>query len=140
MLIIMWRAAPLPANKPVPLRSTPFGWHRAGEISRTVLVPADVALELRRSSGYLTRVVLNDLAAPWSIHAEGALKADLSSSLDAIVYGLSSHAGSFRGNAAWSVGETDSQAVATFTLGKGAWPLNLTADWEIEVNVVISPH
>ncbi len=125
----------LQINQHSPRSRTPFGWHRTGEVSRTVLVPAGVALELRRSSGYQTRVILNDLAAPWSIHADGTLQAELSSSLDATVYGLSSHAGSFRGNADWSVGETDSQAVATFTLGEGAWPLNLTADWEIEVNV-----
>jgi hypothetical protein len=120
----------------LPYRATLFGWSGSRENSRTILVPADMALEVRRGRGYhQTEVILDNLAAPWSLNVDGAVKATLSPSLQVTVFGLANHPGNFTGNAEWDTEpDTAQKAAATFTLGEGTWPLHISAEHDIEVN------
>jgi hypothetical protein len=122
----------------LPYRNTPFGWGGARDISRTILVPGTMALEVQRSRGYHqhTDVILDNLAAPWSLNVDGQVKATLSPSLHVKVFGLTGHPGNFTGNASWGVeSEASQKAAATITLGEGTWPLHIQAEWDIEANI-----
>jgi hypothetical protein len=120
----------------LPYRTTLFGWSGSRETSRTILIPADMALELRHSRSYQhTGVILDNLAAPWSLNATGAVIATLSPSLQVTVFGLTDRPGNFTGNANWDLGgDTGEKAAATLTLGEGTWPLHISAGRNIEVN------
>ncbi len=121
----------------LPYRGILFRPGSSREISRTILVPAHISLEVRHSRGYHNRtdVILDNLAASWSLNTEGLVKATLSPSLDVKVFGLTGHPGNFTGNASWIMESDSSQkAAATITLGEGTWPLHIQAEWDIEVN------
>ena len=110
------------------------------QISRKVLVPSGVALEVKdssfRSSGG-TQVVLDSLAAPWSLDVINRVKVTLSPGLDVQVYGTVEWPGGLTGSVEWEPpsGELPEEATSgTIKLGESAWPLNISSR-EIEVNI-----
>lgn len=121
----------------LPYRSTPFGWGGAGDLSRIILIPADMALEMQRSGGdHHTEIILDNLTASWSLNVDGAVKATLSPSLQVTVFGLTGNPENFKGNVSWGMeADLPQKAAATITLGEGTWPLHISAEWDLEVNI-----
>jgi hypothetical protein len=109
-------------------------------IQRTVLIPADVAVEIQAAQSEV-HLFLDTLAAPWSISGGDSVRATLSAALDVTINGATLRANGLKGDAAWEPlpgGEGaggHSGSAATFQLGEGSWPLHLAAYREITVNI-----
>lgn len=119
-----------------------FGPYRSQTLHHTVLIPAGVALEARndRYSGEVT-VVLEHLAAAWSVQTDGSVRVSLDPGLDTTVKGTVEYGeAGFKGNAAWEIIDSEQPGLPAargrVLLGKGTWPLEITARNGITLNVL----
>ena len=110
---------------------------------RLIFVPAGIPLEVTCTGfGGSTILRLDSLEAPWSIDSGGSVRAYLSPDLDLTLTGSASWSrDSLTGNAGWVyTSDPDSEhgarsATGTIKLGEGRWPLLISSDDRIEVNI-----
>lgn len=114
-------------------------------VSRTVLIPANVSLDIQGDSLHyqLVQVKIDQLAAPWSIDSVSRVKVLLSPNLDLSLHGKTTQHQAFLGNADWQITEQENEtesyyysATGTFELGEGTWPLYINTQSEITADIL----
>lgn len=124
----------------IPLGRGPFT-ARVREVNRRVILPAEIALEASGNAsghGARTEVIIDHLAASWSVQSDGPVQATLAPDLDVLVNAATELPGRLAGNAAWKPAAGDSLETATagtVELGEGSHPLNLISRYEVAVDI-----
>ncbi|MEW5783757.1 MAG: DUF5668 domain-containing protein [Bacillota bacterium] len=131
--------------KQLPARAGLFN-SGVSRVSRTVLIPANVSLDLQGSGSLCQQdlqVKINQLAAPWSINSFSRVKLLLSSKLDLTLHGKTTLHQGFLGNAGWQITEQEDEtdwsrysAYGTFALGEGTWPVYINTQSEITADIL----
>ncbi len=111
---------------------------------RAIFVPAGISLEvIRPHTGNNTTLSLDSLAAPWSVDSGGPVRVNLAPDLDLTLFGsVAWSRDNLTGNTDWEYTSKEDpdnfphqKATGKIKLGQGRWPLVISSEQSIEVNL-----